>query len=89
MKKIIAINFINAYDEGAFKTLTAHDFLWGYRDRIVSLDIGTGSTHFGLLMNVSTSSFNNFDIYAIYKFWALVYSLSIEIILTLLVLKSV
>ncbi|XP_039957518.1 lysosome membrane protein 2 [Bactrocera tryoni] len=61
-KKIMAINLINAYDEGAFKTLTAHEFLWGYRDRIVSLDIGTGSTHFGLLMNRNGTSVDSLQI---------------------------
>ncbi|XP_011194482.1 lysosome membrane protein 2 isoform X1 [Zeugodacus cucurbitae] len=61
-KKFMAVNIINANNERAFKTLTAHEFLWGYRDRIVSMDIGTGSTHFGLLMNRNGTSVDSLQI---------------------------
>ncbi|XP_017462313.1 PREDICTED: lysosome membrane protein 2, partial [Rhagoletis zephyria] len=61
-KKIFAVKLINGLNENAFKPLTAHDFLWGYRDRIVSMDFGTGSTHFGLLMNRNGTSVDSLQI---------------------------
>ncbi|XP_053965743.1 lysosome membrane protein 2 [Anastrepha ludens] len=61
-KKIFAVKLINGINENAFKLLSAHEFLWGYRDRIVSMDIGTGSTHFGLLMNRNGTSVDSLQI---------------------------
>ncbi|XP_067629019.1 lysosome membrane protein 2 isoform X3 [Eurosta solidaginis] len=62
LKKIVASSLINALHEDGFKSLTAQEFLWGYRDRIVSMDIGTGLTHFGLLMNRNGTSVDSLQI---------------------------
>lgn len=45
---------INMLEEPLFKRLTVHQYLWGYRDKIISLEsLGRGKTHFGLLRTVS------------------------------------
>ncbi|XP_004527492.1 lysosome membrane protein 2 isoform X1 [Ceratitis capitata] len=62
IKKLLAVTTINALNEKPFRSLTAQEFLWGYRDRIVSMDIGTGSTHFGLLMNRNGTSVDSLQI---------------------------
>ncbi|XP_037954964.1 lysosome membrane protein 2 [Teleopsis dalmanni] len=61
-KKLGATGLINSFKEDVFKRLTAHNFLWGYRDRIVALDFGTGNTHFGLLMNRNGTSVDSLQI---------------------------
>ncbi|ALC42371.1 CG3829 [Drosophila busckii] len=56
--KRLAVNgVIRLFDEPLFKPLTAKKFLWGYRDKIISLDsLGGGKTHFGLLKNRNGTS---------------------------------
>ncbi|XP_054738335.1 lysosome membrane protein 2 [Anastrepha obliqua] len=61
-KKILAVKLINGINENAFKLLSAHELLWGYRDPIVSMDIGTGLTHFGLLMTRNGTSVDSLQI---------------------------
>ncbi|KAH8261290.1 hypothetical protein KR044_006754 [Drosophila immigrans] len=49
--KRLGVNaIISLYKEPLFKRLTVHEYLWGYRDKIISLEsLGRGKTHFGLL----------------------------------------
>ncbi|XP_030558448.1 lysosome membrane protein 2 [Drosophila novamexicana] len=49
-KRLLVTGTIKLFEEPLFKRLTAHEYLWGYRDKIISLEsLGGGKTHFGLL----------------------------------------
>lgn len=52
-KRLLVTGTIKLFEEPLFKRLTAHEYLWGYRDKIISLEsLGGGKTHFGLLKTV-------------------------------------
>lgn len=53
-KRWSVMGIVRLYEEPLFKRLTVHEYLWGYRDKIISLEsLGRGKTHFGLLRTVS------------------------------------
>ncbi|KAH8415908.1 hypothetical protein KR222_003525, partial [Zaprionus bogoriensis] len=55
---------INQLNEKLFKTLTVREYLWGYRDKIVSLkSLGRGKTHFGLLRTRNGTSVDSVQMY--------------------------
>ncbi|TDG46420.1 hypothetical protein AWZ03_007194 [Drosophila navojoa] len=50
IKRLFVTGTIKLFEEPLFKRLTAYEYLWGYRDKIISLEsLGGGKTHFGLL----------------------------------------
>ncbi|KAH8370880.1 hypothetical protein KR093_005441 [Drosophila rubida] len=50
LKRLTVNSIIALFKEPVFKRLTAYEYLWGYRDKIISLEsLGGGKTHFGLL----------------------------------------
>lgn len=53
LKRLLVTSTIKIFEEPLFKRLTAYEYLWGYRDKIISLEsLGGGKTHFGLLRTV-------------------------------------
>lgn len=56
--RISATLALKTLQEPAFKRLTAHEYLWGYRDRISALQFAAGKSQFGLLKNVSNETRN-------------------------------
>nr|ABC25068.1 scavenger receptor protein [Glossina morsitans morsitans] len=62
LKKMTASVAIKAIGGNAFKTLTPSQYLWGYRDKISSLNFASGKSHFGLLMNRNGTSLDSLQI---------------------------
>lgn len=50
--RISAVLALRTLNESPFKRLTAHEYLWGYKDRISALQFAAGKSQFGLLKNV-------------------------------------
>jgi len=72
LKRLTVTGIIRLFEEPLFKRLTAHEYLWGYRDKIISLEsLGGGKTHFGLLRTVSSrQSLIFFKFYSIFLFYS-------------------
>ncbi|KAH8233170.1 hypothetical protein KR026_005039 [Drosophila bipectinata] len=57
VQRLFSGALINQYKEPLFKNLTAHEFLWGYEDKIIKLkSLGMGKRRFGLLQNRNGTS---------------------------------
>ncbi|KAH8283582.1 hypothetical protein KR018_008304 [Drosophila ironensis] len=57
LMRLASSAYIRQFKEPLFKNLTAHEFLWGYQDKIITLkSLGHGKRHFGLLMNRNGTS---------------------------------